>query len=276
MAIQGIKILDLPELYTLPKEENCYFITTKGNTTNKISTKTLYFDISGITSAYNTGNGIGIFKGFDSLNEKSILFYSLTGTDGIESSLNQTSNLINLNIKNDSITNSKIKDNQITPNKLIGTFTNSIIKTDIQEIPKLTSVFIDNFSLSINVHSVNAKVMLTGSISIGGEYCYIDILRQTPQNSEFVRLVNPGSVPTGYEFFMYDGSTNGTGLTDSSNFDIKVVPISIIDSPQTNGVVTYKVRITNKDGDKAYINRAFKEKTLKKLSMSQLNAVILP
>lgn len=103
MAIQGIKITDLPESADIPTDG--YVLLTKSNNiSNKLSTSSFYRAFSGLKSASNLSNGIGIFKNISS---NTLFFNTLTAKEGIDISLQ--SNLVTLNVKDNSVVINKLE-----------------------------------------------------------------------------------------------------------------------------------------------------------------------
>jgi phage-related tail fiber protein len=103
MAIQGIKITDLPESVDIPTD--AYVLLTKSNNiSNKLSTSSFYRSFSGLKSASNLSNGIGIFKNISS---NTLFFNTLTAKEGIDISLQ--SNLVTLNVKDNSVVINKLE-----------------------------------------------------------------------------------------------------------------------------------------------------------------------
>ena len=103
MAIQGIKITDLPESVDIPIDG--YMLLTKSNNiSNKLSTSSFYRAFSGLKSASNLSNGIGIFKNISS---NTLFFNTLTAKEGIDISLQ--SNLVTLNVKDNSVVINKLE-----------------------------------------------------------------------------------------------------------------------------------------------------------------------
>lgn len=103
MAIQGIKITDLPESVDIPTDG--YVLLTKSNSvSNKLSTSSFYRTFSGIKAASNLSNGVGIFKNVSS---NTMYFNTLTAKEGLDISLQ--SNIVTLNVKDDSVVLNKLE-----------------------------------------------------------------------------------------------------------------------------------------------------------------------
>jgi hypothetical protein len=103
MAIQGIKIIDLPESVDIPS--NGYMLlTTNNNVSNKLSTSSFFRTFSGIKAASNLSNGIGVFK---NINSNTVYFNTLTAKEGLDISL--SSDIINLKIKDSSVLLTKLE-----------------------------------------------------------------------------------------------------------------------------------------------------------------------
>jgi phage-related tail fiber protein len=102
MAIQGIKITDLPEIVNIPSDG--YVLLTRNNISSKLSTSSFYRTFSGVQTASNLSNGVGIFKNISS---NTMYFNTLTAKEGLDISLQ--SNIVTLNVKDNSVILNKLE-----------------------------------------------------------------------------------------------------------------------------------------------------------------------
>jgi hypothetical protein len=296
MATQGIKIIDLPTIESIPVEDmdENYFLVTDEQTSRKIKTSSLYQTFSGVNNFNNLGGGVELCKSITP--QQVITFNTLSGIDPLKSEL--VSDVVRVSIKNNSIESSHLKDNAIsgtklqnnsvTPSKLSSfgsnnTFINSSTKIDTQTIQYNTYVPVNGLLVTVTTPSNTSRVLLTGFLSVNCPQGLMNITRfraGLSQDTVVSDLPPPIPVVKDKKGKVISPSYS-YGMFDIGNGDLNnaiTIPISYVDSPNFAGQITYKIYVnavggTAKKPNNAYINRSSTEDTR---SISHLTAIVLP
>jgi hypothetical protein len=272
----GVKINNLEEADGIQETDS--IIIARSSNTNKITGKTFIQNFSGVKNATNYGNGIGVYKGsVTSTNGAvgtSLQFNTLSGNNGID--VNLSGSLINISLSNNSlnllnsqVTTSKISDGAVTPAKQSGTLCAVSTKNGTQAIPAYARSVITGLSATVTPVSIGAKVLLTGSLSIGGIYAGI-ILKRTIGGVTTDLAVGVDSDQMSQVTFAV--------IRNSGDYNSPPTPINYIDTPNTTSPVTYSVDVVSTWGYITYVNRGYSEgnASYSSRTISQIAAIVLP
>jgi hypothetical protein len=287
----GIKINNLEQVEGIISTDD--FIVSRNQTTKKIKGETFFNNFSGVKNAENYGDGVSVYKGSTNATDGTVgttlQFNTLSGTQGIK--IDTASSLIVVRLEdgnideakykplsisenklqNNSISTAKLQNGSVTPEKQSNTLCNIQTKTNTQSWLKQTIFPITGLSAVITPPTTNAKVLLTGTLSIGAANCAI-LLRKTV-----------GGVHT----YLARGNDTGDNIYEttfavtrnSGDFNPAPIGINYIDSPNTTSQVTYSIILNNTDTKfTAYVNRGVNETNVNTCfrTISQFSAIVLP
>jgi hypothetical protein len=295
MATQGIKVIDLPTVENISVEnmDSTYFLITNPTFSNKIKASSLYESFSGINKFNNLGGGIGVCK--ELTIDQTMRFNTITGLSTIQSELeNDTIKLFiknntieNIHLKDNSISGNKLQNNSVTPQKISGFGSDSNMvasstKTDTQTIVRNNEEFVSGLSVTITTPSNTSKVLLTGFLSVNCPLGILNIIRNSGNGADTIISPIPPEIPPVYDRRgnlispVYQYGMIDIGSTDLNN--ASTIPISIVDIPNYQGTITYRLKVKAVGGtvnrpNNAYINRSYNEDTR---SISHLTAIVIP
>jgi len=287
----GVKIEDLNSVPDILPNDN--FIVSREGFAKKLTGNTLFTNFSGVKNAISYGGGVNVYKGSITATNGTIgttlQFNTLSGSTGINASTNGS--IINLTLSDAGVTSSKIalstinssniqanaiatnhlQNGIVTPAKQAGTLCDIKTKTSVQSWAANTIFPITELSAVVTPPTVNAKVFLTGTLSIGAANCAI-ILRKTINNSTSSIKIGDDTANAIYE-------TTFNSIRNAGDFNAAPVGINFIDIPNTTLPVTYSILLHNTDSKiLAYVNRGVNESVASTSfrSVSQFSAIVLP